>query len=92
MVGLFSFLFLSFFPVLLLLVVFRNHSTYNELENIAYIIIRTKMQGFMHHGEMDNLDLLTTGLHVFVYVYNLLILFRLLNSITCRTCGDTIQG
>ena len=50
------------------------------------------MQGFMHHCEIDNLDLFTTGLHVFVYVYNLLILFRLLNSITCRTCGDTIQG
>jgi hypothetical protein len=42
-------------------VVFRNHSTYNELENIVYIIIRTKMQGFMHHCEIDNHDLFTTG-------------------------------
>ena len=42
--------------------------------------------------KLINLDLLTTVLHVLVYVYNLLILVLLLNLITFQIRGYTMQG
>jgi len=41
--------------------------------------------------KLINLDLLTTVLHVLVYVYNLLILVLLLNLITFQIRGYTMQ-